>query len=87
MNIIQPIFHKTNTFYLRNEGNSDLTLSLDATNWIPSNAQNYLTLSWNYGGQVIRPNQVLQVTLTLSVSPNITGIENFNFDIEIVGTS
>jgi len=77
----------TKTVYIRNEGNSALTLSLNAENWNPTSATNYLTLSWNYGGQTIQPNQVVQITLTLSVSQSINGIETFYFDIIIVGTN
>jgi len=75
------------TIYLRNEGNSDLTLSLQTANWSPTNAPNYLTLSWNYIGQTIRPNQVVPIVLTLSVSQNINGINSFNYEIIILGTS
>ncbi len=77
----------TNTIYVRNEGNSEVTLSLNAANWSPSNTQNYMTLTWNYGGQTIQPNQVVQITLTLSVSSSISGIQNFYFDIIITGAS
>ena len=77
----------TNTVYVRNEGNSPITLSLNTQNWNPVNAQNYLSLSWNYAGQAISPNQVVQITLTRSVSPSISGVENFYFDIIIMGTS
>ncbi len=84
---ITPGVQSTNTFYVRNEGNTEFTLSLSATNWNPINAQSYMTLSWNYAGQTISPNQVLQITLTLSVSQSISGIESFYFDIVIMGAS
>lgn len=72
-------------FYLRNEGNSDVLLSLYTTNWTPETAENYMTLTWDYAGQSISPNQVISVTLTLSVQSSISGIETFNFDIDIIG--
>jgi hypothetical protein len=84
---VTPGGYRTNTLYVRNEGNSDLTLSLEPRNWNPINAQNYMTLSWNYAGQTISPNQVFQVTLTLSVSESINGVESFYFDIVIMGTN
>jgi len=84
---IAPGSSSTNTVYVKNEGNSDLTLSLAATNWNPTSAQSYMTLSWNYAGQTIAPNQVIQVTLRLSVSQSISGISNFYFDIVITGAS
>lgn len=85
--MLTPGLSNTNTFYIKNEGNSDLMLSLDTTNWNPTNAHNYMTLSWNYEGQTIRPNQVIQISLTLSVSQNINGIDSFNFEIAIMGTN
>ena len=85
--MLTPGLSNTSTFYIKNEGNSDLMLSLDTTNWNPTNAHNYMTLSWNYEGQTIRPNQVIQISLTLSVSQNINGIDSFNFEITIMGTN
>ncbi|PVX27247.1 MAG: hypothetical protein CW716_03325 [Candidatus Bathyarchaeum sp.] len=84
---VAPGYSITNTLYVRNEGNSDLTLSFNTNNWNPVNAQNYLTLSWNYAGQTVKPNQVVQITLTLSVSQSTSGIESFYFDIIISGAN
>jgi len=77
---------KTVTVYIRNEGNAAITLSINTTNWSPSTASKYISLSWNYDGQPIDPNQVIQVTLTLSVSSSITGISSFSFDIVMMGS-
>jgi len=37
----------------RNEGNAPITLSLQTANWNPAKAADYISLSWNYGGQAI----------------------------------
>jgi len=76
------------TLYMRNEGNIAVTLSLDTDYWSPPNLFNYISLDWNYAGGTIDPNQVIEVTLTLSVSPSIegTGITTFGFDIVITGS-
>ncbi len=79
--------NKTYTCYIRNEGSTPTTLSMVASNWSPATAPNYMTLSWNYDQQAINPNAVKTVTLTLSVSPSITGITNFSLSITIVGSS
>jgi hypothetical protein len=84
--LLEPGDQKRFSIYLRNEGNSAVTLSESTSNWNPSAASNYLTLGWNYNGQTIEADKNLQVTLTLSVSANITGITNFSFDIIVVGT-
>jgi hypothetical protein len=73
--------------YIRNEGNSPSTLSMYTSNWNPSTAEDYLTLSWNYNGQSINVDASVQVTFTLSVDESIEGVTNFSFDITIVGTS
>jgi len=72
--------------YIRNEGNAAETLSSTAENWNPSTASMYMSLSWDYGGQVIGVGGVVPVTLSLSVSASITGITSFSFDIVIVGS-
>jgi len=74
------------TVYIRNEGNAAETLSSTAENWNPSTASMYMSLTWDYGGQVIDVGEVVQVTLSLSVSASITGITSFSFDIVIVGS-
>jgi hypothetical protein len=74
---------KNVTIYIRNEGTAPITLSLQTSNWNPPNAANYISLSWNYNGQAINANQVIAVTPSLSVSPNIQGITSFSFDITI----
>ncbi len=85
-NILEPGDQKSFSIYIYNEGNSAVTLSLYASNWNPPVASNYLTLSWDYNGQQINVGGRLSVTLTLSVSPSITGITEFGFDIIIVGS-
>jgi hypothetical protein len=74
---------KTVTVYVRNEGDVAIGLSLGTTNWSPSTASSYISLDWSYAGETIAPNQVIQTTLELSVSPNIEGITTFSFDIMI----
>lgn len=81
--IAEPGRTQNVTFYLRNEGNAPITIYLDTENWLPQAATNYITLTWDYNGASIHPNQAIQVTLTLSISSSIEGITNFAFDIII----
>jgi len=80
---IDPGSNVNRTIYIRNEGNTAATLSMATSNWNPTTASSYMTLSWNYGGQTLNVDQVVQVKLTLSVSSSVTGITNFSFDITI----
>ena len=72
--------------YIKNEGDLPSTLSMYTSNWSPSTAEEYLTLSWNYSGQSINSGDAIQVTFTLTVDASIEGITSFSFDITIVGT-
>ncbi len=69
--------------YVRNEGNVAAAISLATDNWNPSNASDFLTLSWNYDGKQLNPQEVVPVTLTLTVSSGVQGIISFSFDIII----
>jgi len=83
---LEPGSNVTKTVYIRNEGNAAAKLSLTTSNWSPSTASSYLTLTWNYGGQTLNVNESIQVKLTLSASSSVTGITNFSFDITITAT-
>jgi hypothetical protein len=84
--LAEPGAVKNVTVYTRNEGNAPITLSLQTANWNPPNAADYISLSWNYSGQTIAANQVVAVTLSLSISSSIQGITSFSFDIAITGS-
>ena len=66
------------TVYVRNEGKSAVSLSLSTTDWAPSSASSYISLSWNYTNQALKTNQVIPIELTLTVSPTIDGVTDFN---------
>ena len=85
--LLAPGSQKTHTIYVSNEGILPLTLSISASNWSPTSASNYLTLTWNYNEQTINAGKAVQVTFTLTVSESITGIANFNFDITAEGSA
>ena len=84
--VLDPGSDKTVTVYVRNEGNSVATLSKTTQNWNPSTASSSMTLNWNYAGQTLSVNQGLQIKLTLVISPAVSGITNFSFDILITAT-
>ena len=73
--------------YIHNSGDDGVTLSLMTENWSPAEASSFLQLSWNYNGSVIESGDVRQITLVLSVSSSITGIDSFIFDIVIIGSA
>jgi uncharacterized repeat protein (TIGR01451 family) len=77
---------KTYTMYVKNTGNVPVTLNMTVSNWSPSSASSYITLTWNQEKSVLSAGQVATAVLTLSVSSGITGIASFSFDITIKGT-
>jgi len=81
--MVEPGSMNNVTVYVRNEGNVAAGISLASENWNPSNASDYLALSWNYDGQQLNPSEVVQVTLTLTISSSVQGITSFSFDIII----
>lgn len=83
---VEPGAIENVTVYVRNEGSAPMTLSAETENWSPSTASSYMSLSWDYGGQIVDVDEAVQVTLTLSVSDTIEGITNFSFDIVINGS-
>ena len=84
--LLEPGATANQTVYMRNEGNSTTTLVMSLSNWNPSNASNYIDLNWDYMGQALNINQVMQVRITLLILENIQGITDFGFDLTIATT-
>ena len=83
--MVEPGESVNRTVFLKNEGNAPILLYLNTTDWNPPEAENDLTLTWNYTGEQVEPLQIQPVTLVLMVNQNVTGITSFNFNIQIVG--
>jgi hypothetical protein len=84
--VLSPGQSKQVTVYIRNEGNVDLVLNMTTSNWSPSSAASYITLDWNREGYPLSSGATVQAVFTLSVSSDISGVENFSLDITISGT-
>ena len=76
----------TQTVYVKNTGTGSMTLSLAVSNWSPSGASTYITISWNRQGTQLSAGGSVAATLTLTVSSSITGITSFSNTIAISGT-
>jgi hypothetical protein len=84
---LEPGSSEKRLFFVRNEGDKMIYLTLSSTNWSSEKAYKYLSLSWNWNGRQIEPwVDVVPITLTLSVSPYIEGVVSFGFDILIIGS-
>ena len=83
---IEPNESVIKTVYVKNTGNTAMTLSMTYSGWVPDEAGDDLTLSWDREGVTVDPDAVLAAVLTLSVSDSISGIDGFSFNIVIEGT-
>jgi len=83
---VNPGDVKNYTMYVKNTGNVPVTLSMTVSNWNPSSASSYITLTWNKEKYMLPAGQVVQAVLTLSVSSSVSGVTSFSFDITITGT-
>jgi hypothetical protein len=77
----------TQTIYVKNTGTGTMTLNLSANSWSPSNANSYITVTWDKTGSTLAAGQSTAATVTLAVSSSITGITSFSNTITITGTS
>lgn len=80
---LQPGTTITKIVYIKNTGTIPAKLSCTFTNWWPTTAGNYITVTWDRENTSITSNQILPATFTLTVSPNITGITTYSVDINI----
>lgn len=83
---IAPGNSTTRTIYVKNIGTIPMTLAMTTGSWVPSNANTYISLSWNREGTVLTANQSISATLTLSASSSAGNITSFSFNIIITGT-
>lgn len=74
------------TLYVKNEGTVSVILSMSTSNWTSAQASNYITLTWNRGGQTLARQATATAILTLRVSANTTGVNSFGFNIVLTGT-
>lgn len=84
---ISPGGSVAQTIYVKNTGNTQITLSMSTTNWNPPEANGPLTITWNKQGTTLAVGQSTAATLTLTASPSTSGITTFSVNIVITGTS
>ena len=84
--LIEPGSNSTVMVYVRNEGDSAVSLWIATSNWTPSSASSYMTLIWNYSDRMLSVDEVIPIELILTISPTASGITDFSFDIVITTT-
>lgn len=82
--LLAPGESKDMTLYIKDTGNTPITLNIWTQNWLPLNAQTSLTFTTDYPtGTVINPNALLAVKMTLKADPLISGITDFSYTVVI----
>ncbi len=82
---LSPGENKNITLYVQNEDNTTIILAINATNWNPEEAHEFLAFSWTPTNATIDPQKVAKITLTLEVKQNTTDLTDFSFDILFEG--
>lgn len=78
----------TYVFYAKNTGNTKETVTLSTTGWSPSTASQYISVTWNQNNAALNAGEVVQATLTLTVSANIDStITTFSNTIVVTGAA
>ena len=76
----------TRIAYVKNIGNTPITLNMTTTGWNPPGANGPISIIWDKEGIILSPGQVVTAVLMLSTSPNISGIADFSVNIIITGS-
>ena len=84
--MVSPGSVVTKNVYVKNTGNVPVTLSMATSGWSPSNANSYLTVSWNRQGTQLNAGQSIAATITLTVASDTGSLNSFSFNATLTGT-
>ena len=83
--IVDPGENKSHAAWVKNTGNDAQKLVMWTEAWNPTNASDWMTLTWDYGDSWIQPNASIPVVFTLHVDSNIEGVTDFSFELWVKG--
>jgi hypothetical protein len=81
-----PGDNKTTLVYVKNTNTTTVTLAFITQNFNQIETETFLSLSWDYQNTILLQNDILPLSLTLTVDPTITNVTTFNFEIVIIAT-
>jgi len=82
--ILAPGDSEIYSCYIVSTGNVPSILTMNTSNWFPVNASDFITLDWNYSGQILNENEGIPINFILTISSMIEGITIFSFNIFII---
>jgi hypothetical protein len=74
------------TVYVKNMGNVPQTLNMTVSNWNPSNASSYLTLTWDQENTVLDAGQIVVANFTLTAVSKTDCLTKFGYLITLTGS-
>jgi hypothetical protein len=83
---IAPGGSVTTTIYIKNTGNTPITLALSTANWTPTTISSSLTLTWDYNNATVQAGALTKVNLTLAASQNAPQGQSFTVNLIITAT-
>jgi hypothetical protein len=83
---IAPGSNASRQLYVKNLGTASETLSLASGAYVPSAFSAYALVTWNATSYVLPRGQSVCVTITLAISPSVSGVADFSFTLTITGT-
>lgn len=83
---IAPGNNANKTIYVKNTGNTQITLTMTENSWTPSGANGPIVITWNKENATLAAGASTPAILNLSVSSGISGIASFSVNIVITGT-
>lgn len=81
--ILSPGDTSNSIVQVTNAGNRTITLGFNCSGFEPPEAENYLSLTWDYANQTVEVSQQIDVIFTLAVAINITRIYEFRLNVTV----
>lgn len=83
---LNPDSSNTRTIYIKNTGSVSVTLNCTVSGWNPVAAGSFISLTWDRENAVVAPGASVAATFTLTVSPDIVGVESYTMSINVGAT-
>lgn len=84
---VYPDSNVTKPLSVTNIMNAPCQLYLTTSGWVPANASDFMTLTWNYNGAAVDVDETVDLVLTLTISAEVEGITDFSFNTTITGVT
>ena len=72
--------------YVKNIGNTPITLTMATSGWNPQIAEGQLAVSWNRELASLNPAESVSAILTLAVSSSVHDVASFSVNVVITGS-